>query len=124
MDKNNKNQALVFHCMRQDPGEFDLLDSFGIDMSSAIPVKLPCSGRAGAGEILAGIAAGYEKIIVLGCGESSCRHTFGCREAKAAMERARAVGEIAGIKNGSVIFIEVDEMPKLLRKHETGAHKK
>jgi coenzyme F420-reducing hydrogenase delta subunit len=55
-----------------------------------------------------GLAAGYEKVVVLSCGEKSCIHQFGCVEARKAMERARKLAKIAGIDISRLVFIEAD----------------
>ena len=102
-------ENILFFCRRQNPNDFPAFHAWIFGDGDAVEVEIPCSGRIGTGELLQAIAAGYEKVAVLSCGEKSCIHGFGCREAKKAFERARETAEVAGIDKHRLIFIEADD---------------
>jgi coenzyme F420-reducing hydrogenase delta subunit len=83
--------------------EYDIFGSGDI-----VRIEIPCSGRVGIGEIMQGIAEGYEKVVVLSCGEKSCLHGFGCTEAKKAYEKAIKLASVAGVDTDRLVFIEQD----------------
>ena len=101
---------ILFYCTRKDPDKFEEVLPEIFACSELTKIELPCSGRVGSGELLQALAAGYEKIIVLSCGEKSCIHLFGCTEAKKAMNHARKVARIAGVDTSRFIFIEADDL--------------
>jgi len=100
---------ILFYCRRQNPADFPGFNSFFFNGKGAVEVELPCSGRIGTGELMQAIAAGFELVAVLSCGEKSCIHGFGCSEAKKAFNRAREVAHVAGINKDRFIFIEADD---------------
>ena len=115
--RKNNGEKIVFYCTRQDIADYEELMPDIFKCSRLTKVELPCSGRAGTGDILRALASDYETVVVLGCGVKSCIHGFGCREAKKAMERARGVAKIAGIDTSRLIFIEAEDK-KLKHKPE------
>jgi len=102
-------KSLLFFCTRQKPGDFAGFHHLIFGDGKADEIEVPCSGRVGTGELMQGLAAGYDKVVVLSCGEKSCRYGFGCSEAKKSMSRAREVAKVAGIDAKRLVFIEADE---------------
>lgn len=102
-------KVLLFFCTRQRPEDFAGLQFVVLGPGEIKEVEVPCSGRVGTGDIMRGFASGHDKVAVLSCGEASCIHGFGCREAKKAMERARRVAAVAGIEPDRLVFIEADD---------------
>jgi coenzyme F420-reducing hydrogenase delta subunit len=109
---NNKppgeSRILLFFCTRQNPSDFPGFKAVLLP-GEWVTVEVPCSGRVGTGELMQGLAAGYDKVAVLSCGVKSCIHRFGCLEAKKAMDRARELAKTAGIKPDRLMFIEADD---------------
>ena len=105
----NKAENIIFYCRRQNPRDFPAFHAWLFGDGNAVEIEIPCSGRIGVGELMQAIAAGYEKVVVLSCGDKSCIHGFGCIEAKKAFERAREVAAVAGIDKHRLIFIETDD---------------
>jgi coenzyme F420-reducing hydrogenase delta subunit len=103
------SRILLFFCTRQRPEDFPGLQVLALGPGEVRAVEVPCSGRVGTGDIMQGLAAGYDKVAVLSCGERSCLYSFGCREAKKAMARARRAAEVGGIDPNRLIFIEADD---------------
>jgi coenzyme F420-reducing hydrogenase delta subunit len=101
-DKNIK-VALLYYCRRTSPEQ-----ATGFPVRKSI--ELPCSGRVGTGELMQGLASGYEKVVVLSCGEKSCIHKFGCTEAKKAMEIARKLAQATGSDPAAFVFLEADAL--------------
>lgn len=109
MTDSAKSRALIFYCTRLDPEKFDIpgLPS-GDDVTREV-IAVPCSGRVGMGDLLAALAADFDPVVVLSCGEKSCIHRFGCLESKAAMKRAKKIAETTGLDKDRLIFIEADQ---------------
>ena len=100
---SDNGKGLLFYCTRQDPNSETVRAIFG--SGEVKKIELPCSGRVGIGEILQAISSGYEKVVVLSCGENSCVHKFGCTEAIRAFNTAINLAMIAGIDTDRIIFI-------------------
>ena len=104
----NEGRILLFFCTRQNPCDFPGFKAVLLP-GEWVTVEVPCSGRVGSGELMQGLAAGYDKVAVLSCGVKSCIHRFGCLEAKKAMDRARELAKTSGIKPDRLVFIEADD---------------
>ncbi|HDS30635.1 MAG TPA: hydrogenase iron-sulfur subunit [Firmicutes bacterium] len=98
-----KKGILLYYCRLISP---ETVVSYGTQKA----IEVPCSGRVGVGELMKGLASGYEKIIVLSCGEKSCIHKFGCTEAKKAFETAKKLAQTAGADSRKLEFIEMDTL--------------
>jgi coenzyme F420-reducing hydrogenase delta subunit len=103
-----EGRTLLFFCTRQNPADFAGFKAIMLP-GDWVTVEVPCSGRVGTGELMQGLAAGYEKVAVLSCGAKSCIHEFGCVESKKAMDRARDMAATAGIDATRLVFIEADD---------------
>jgi coenzyme F420-reducing hydrogenase delta subunit len=103
-----EGRILLFFCTRQNPADFAGFKAVMIP-GDWVTVEVPCSGRVGAGEIMQGLAAGYDKVAILSCGAASCIHSFGCIEAKKAMDKAKEMAAVAGVDAGKLVFIEADD---------------
>jgi coenzyme F420-reducing hydrogenase delta subunit len=110
MTDSAKSRALIFYCTRLDPEEFDIPGLSSSDEIVREVIAVPCSGRVGMGDLVAGLAAGFDWVVVLSCGEKSCIHRFGCVESKNAFERAKKIAETTGLDKDRLIFIEVDRI--------------
>jgi coenzyme F420-reducing hydrogenase delta subunit len=104
--RSQNKKGLLFYCTRLNPDSELEYEVFG--SGNIVRIEIPCSGRVGVGEIMRGIAEGYEKIVILSCGEKSCLHGFGCTEAKKAYEKAIRLASVAGIDTDRFIFVEWD----------------
>ena len=104
-----KGRILLFFCTRQNPADFTGFQAVMLP-GEWVTIQLPCSGRIGTGEIMQALAAGYDKVAILSCGEASCIHEFGCIEAKKAMNRAKELAALAGVDVGKLVFIEADDL--------------
>ena len=62
----------------------------------ATVVRLTCAGRLNAGMVLAAIESGADRVVVLGCDESSCRHENGPALAAGQACLARALLDLLG----------------------------
>jgi len=102
------SRVLVFYCTRQKPSDHPGFRELVIGESDSVEIEVPCSGRVGTGEIMRGLAEGYDRVIVLSCGVKSCVHRFGCPEAKKAMEKARKLAQTAGLDPKRIFFYEAD----------------
>jgi len=103
-----EGRILLFYCTRQNPADFAGFKAVMLQ-GDWVAVEVPCSGRVGTGEIMQGLAAGYDKVAILSCGKASCIHSFGCIEAKRAMDRAKEIAALMGIDAGRLVFIEADD---------------
>lgn len=110
MTGSAKSRILIFYCTRLNPDKFEIP---GLPVSDEVTRELigvPCSGRVGMGDLVAGLAAGFDKVVVLSCGEKACIHRFGCTESKNAMERAKKLAVTNGLDKERLIFIEADQI--------------
>jgi coenzyme F420-reducing hydrogenase delta subunit len=105
---DNEGRILLFFCTRQNPADFAGFKAVLLP-GDWVTVEVPCSGRVGTGEIMQGLASGYEKVAVLSCGVESCIHEFGCLEAKKAMDKARELASTTGVDISRLVFIEADD---------------
>ncbi len=117
-DRSGKIGVLLFYCRRTPANEYAGLVEMVVWDEKYREIELPCAGRVGTGELMQGLAAGYDKVVVLSCGDNSCVHQFGCTEAKKAMETVRRLAETAGLDPDRLVFIEVDNLPEGITFHE------
>jgi len=103
-----EGRNLLFFCTRQNPDDFAGFHAI-MPAGDWVRIEVPCSGRVGTGDIMQGLAAGYNYVAILSCGVDSCIHEFGCREAKNAMQLAKDTAAVAGIDPSCLIFIEADD---------------
>lgn len=104
--RSQDKKGLLFYCTRLKPDHELEYGIFG--SGDIVRIEIPCSGRVGTGELMEGLAQGYEKVVVLSCGEKSCLHGFGCTEAKKAYEKAIRLANVAGVDTDRLVFIEHD----------------
>ena len=67
MTPSGNGKILLFFCTRQNPGDFADLQAEELP-GKWVTVEVPCTGRVGTGELMQSLAAGYEKVAVIGCG--------------------------------------------------------
>ena len=110
MTDSAKSKVLIFYCTRLNPEKFEIPGLPADDDVTRELIGVPCSGRVGIGDLVAGLAAGFDKVVVLSCGEKSCIHRFGCVESKNAMEQAKKLAETSGLDKNRLVFIEADQV--------------
>ncbi len=64
--------------------------------------RLMCIGRVNAGMILEAVEKGAQKVLVLGCDESSCRHQNGAQLAFEQVQLARNLFHTLGLESNLV----------------------
>ncbi|MCP4603419.1 MAG: 4Fe-4S dicluster domain-containing protein [Proteobacteria bacterium] len=98
----DSGRALVIACTRSN---------LGLPSSPRLPdgvelIESACSGGVGPAMLLAGLAHGYDGILVLGRHQSTCRLNGAEDHARAVVDRVDRLAQLSGLGSGRVDFAE------------------
>jgi coenzyme F420-reducing hydrogenase delta subunit len=104
-----KSDTLVLMCRGNSPstGEIEeILKDQGLNVTSYVPLRLPCSGRVPTEFIFNVLKSGIKKVISIQCEDEFCRFKEGTRISTRRMLLSQAVLERLGLGKDAVKVIK------------------